>query len=49
MVLVGIEEQLGRHTTQDGCVESAHSLAGEDAIVALAVDAEDGRVPGELA
>ena len=45
MVLVGEDEQLGWDAAQFGSVEGGHGLVGQDAVVAFAVDAEDGRVP----
>ena len=45
MVLVGVEEKFGFDATHTGCVESAHALCCIDAVVLLAVDAEDGGIP----
>ena len=45
VVLVGVEEELGGDAAQSGCVEGALSLTAEDAVVLVAVDAEDGSVP----
>ena len=45
MILVGIDEELCRDATQAGGIESSEALIGVDAIVFLAMDAENGRVP----
>ena len=45
VVFVGEDEQLGFDATQTGGVEGSHALVGVDAVVLLAVDAEDGGVP----
>ena len=45
VVLVGVEEQLGFDAFHAGGIEGAHALGGIDAVVFLAVDAEDGGVP----
>ena len=45
MVLVREDEELGRDATHAGGIEGTHALVGVDAIVLLAVDAEDRGVP----
>ena len=45
MVFIGEDEELGGNTFHAGCIEGGHTLSIVDAVVLLAVDAEDGRVP----
>ena len=45
VVLVGEDEQLGLDATHTGGIEGTHALSGIDAVVLLAVDAENGSIP----
>ena len=45
VVLIGIDQQFSWYASHDGCIESRHGLVGQDAVVALAVDAEDRCIP----
>ena len=45
MVLIRIDEELGWDATHAGCIEGAHALIGIDAVILLAVDAEDWSIP----
>ena len=45
MILVWEDEQLGRNATQTSRIEGSHALVCIDAIVFLAMDAEDRSVP----
>ena len=45
VVLIGIEEEFSLDATHTGSIEGTHALCGIDAVVFLAVDAEDRSVP----
>ena len=45
VVLVWEDEEFGRDATQASCIEGSHALVGIDAVVFLAMDAEDRSVP----
>ena len=45
MVLVGIDEKFGGDALHAGGIEGSHTLVVVDAVVHLAMDAEDGGVP----
>ena len=45
VILVGKDKKFGWNATKTCCVKCPETLVGIDAVVLLAVDAEDGSVP----
>ena len=45
VVLIRIDEELGWDATHAGCIEGAHALVGVDAVILLAMDAENRSIP----
>ena len=45
VVLIRIDEEFGWNTAHAGCIEGTHALVGVDAVVLLAMDAEDRSIP----